>query len=572
MPLPADPDPRHLHPRHPGDLHRRRVGAVCAARADAEGRRTVRAGSREGALVFNNLFLTTAAATVLTGTLYPLLLEALTRRQDFRRRAVLQPDLRAADGAAADRRAVRAAAGLETRRPARRSQRLYFVAGAALLSSSRRWPSRPDAPVLAALGIGLALGFSSARLPSSRPRTGFRAPASSVAAPFRRPAALVLRHGTRHFGLGVTRAWHRQRLGVPEKVIMRWSRATDVDIAGYAIHALKEFRHQGSELYRGCAAFTVTGRARTTRTMSPAKRLYTARRMPTTEAAIETFGSRSSIFRWATPRLTADHRSHLVEAAVTLIWLGALVMVVGGLVSLSTAGCVSAHRSAAESVPMRRRCVEVLGICHAAVRRCSSRCRRPSPSNPTRCWPIRRWRRGPANCPSSCAAWSARTSRSTIPAPILRGICACWCASGSSPATATGRFSTISSAAMANSCCWTGLFGATRSFGPCRHRRSPLARAGSSCTASRRGLDGRGGAVAEEEKNAHRRSCSGSRRLSGAPGTPSSRLPKLIWPNAPVILLSPYWLDKGQPVTGRSVFPRGKSTACHGSRFQGTRP
>ncbi len=34
--------------------------------------------SREGALVFNNLFLTTACATVLVGTLYPLALEALT--------------------------------------------------------------------------------------------------------------------------------------------------------------------------------------------------------------------------------------------------------------------------------------------------------------------------------------------------------------------------------------------------------------------------------------------------------------------------------------------------------------
>ena len=34
--------------------------------------------SREGALVLNNLFLTTATATVLVGTLYPLLLESLT--------------------------------------------------------------------------------------------------------------------------------------------------------------------------------------------------------------------------------------------------------------------------------------------------------------------------------------------------------------------------------------------------------------------------------------------------------------------------------------------------------------
>jgi cytochrome c-type biogenesis protein CcmF len=34
--------------------------------------------SREGALVVNNLFLSVATATVLLGTLYPLLLEALT--------------------------------------------------------------------------------------------------------------------------------------------------------------------------------------------------------------------------------------------------------------------------------------------------------------------------------------------------------------------------------------------------------------------------------------------------------------------------------------------------------------
>ncbi|MFX7491446.1 cytochrome c-type biogenesis CcmF C-terminal domain-containing protein, partial [Acinetobacter baumannii] len=34
--------------------------------------------SREGALVLNNLFLTAAAATVLLGTLYPLILEGVT--------------------------------------------------------------------------------------------------------------------------------------------------------------------------------------------------------------------------------------------------------------------------------------------------------------------------------------------------------------------------------------------------------------------------------------------------------------------------------------------------------------
>ena len=41
--------------------------------------------------------------------------------------------------------------------------------------------------------------------------------------------------------------------------------------------------------------------------------------------------------------------------------------------------------------------------------------------------------------PRSCAASSARTSRSTIPTPTSPTICAGWCASGWSPATATRR-------------------------------------------------------------------------------------------------------------------------------------
>ena len=90
--------------------------------------------SREGALVFNNLFLTTACLTVFVGTLYPLGARSVHRRKDFGRRAVLQPDLRSAVRGADVRDAVRAAAGLEARRPARR--------GAAADDGVRRRPDR----------------------------------------------------------------------------------------------------------------------------------------------------------------------------------------------------------------------------------------------------------------------------------------------------------------------------------------------------------------------------------------------------------------------------------------------
>ena len=69
------PDARHLHPGAAGDRHRRLVRAVRVARAAAPDRGLFRPITREGGLLLNNLLLGAAAASVLLGTLYPLLLE-----------------------------------------------------------------------------------------------------------------------------------------------------------------------------------------------------------------------------------------------------------------------------------------------------------------------------------------------------------------------------------------------------------------------------------------------------------------------------------------------------------------
>src|SRR3981081_3217021 len=47
--------------------------------------------------------------------------------------------------------------------------------------------------------------------------------------------------------------------------------------------------------------------------------------------------------------------------------------------------------------------------------------------------------RGQGICRANCAAWSAKTSRSTIPKRRWLAICGCLCVSGSRPATATPR-------------------------------------------------------------------------------------------------------------------------------------
>ncbi len=83
--------------------------------------------SREGALVLNNLLLTTVAATVFVGTLYPLFLDAVGGRLSggfpfFNRN-------RTPDGADADRAGGRPPARLEARRPVGRAAAALGGAG-----------------------------------------------------------------------------------------------------------------------------------------------------------------------------------------------------------------------------------------------------------------------------------------------------------------------------------------------------------------------------------------------------------------------------------------------------------
>jgi cytochrome c-type biogenesis protein CcmF len=72
-------------------------------------------------------------------------------------------------------------------------------------------------------------------------------------------------------------------------------------------------------------------------THPPAKRIYAARGMPTTEAGIvTTSGPARSTSRSAIPsKAPTRSSSPLVEAAGDLIWLGTVLMMIGGLFSLS---------------------------------------------------------------------------------------------------------------------------------------------------------------------------------------------------------------------------------------------
>ena len=82
--------------------------------------------------------------------------------------------------------------------------------------------------------------------------------------------------------------------------------------------------------------FTVTDPDGATRSLVAERRVYAASGMPTTEAAIETYGFSQLYLQLGEP---GDDGSHVVRVwykpYVTLIWLGALIMAFAGFLSLS---------------------------------------------------------------------------------------------------------------------------------------------------------------------------------------------------------------------------------------------
>ena len=108
------------------------------------------------------------------------------------------------------------------------------------------------------------------------------------------------------------------------------------ELSGYAIAFGGVEHSEGPNFVADRGSFTVTGPSGDTRQLHPERRVYNASRMPTTEAAIETYGFSQLYLQLGEP---ADGGAQVVRAwykpYVTLIWLGAILMAGAGLLSLS---------------------------------------------------------------------------------------------------------------------------------------------------------------------------------------------------------------------------------------------
>jgi cytochrome c-type biogenesis protein CcmF len=138
-----------------------------------------------------------------------------------------------------------------------------------------------------------------------------------------------------HAGLGVTLLGIVSVTSLQQENILDMKPGDTAQIAGYSLRFEGLVPVRGSNFTEDVATFALSAGQRDLGTIVASKRIYTARQMPTTEAGIRT--------RWlsqiyVSPGDPTAGNGMVVriwyKPLATLIWLGAVLMMIGGTASL----------------------------------------------------------------------------------------------------------------------------------------------------------------------------------------------------------------------------------------------
>ncbi|GAA0617891.1 heme lyase CcmF/NrfE family subunit [Brevundimonas kwangchunensis] len=296
--------------------------------------------SREGALVLNNLFLTAAAATVLLGTLYPLILEAASGATIsvgppyfaltfVPLMAVALLILPAGPLLAWKRGDLNGAL-----------QRLWVAALLAVALGLAGWAMFEPKKALAAAGLALGFWLIVGALAETAERVRlFRAPLAEV---FRRAKGLPLGAWgmtLAHAGLGVfvlgavVETGYRIETGRPLQV------GQSIEAAGYSVRLDQVRVVEGPNYLAEQGRFTIEVQGGRTRTLTAERRFFPAGGQTTTEVGLD-FRGLDDVY------VVLGERAALVDGQPSwsvrvwwnpwarLIFLGPAIMALGGLLSL----------------------------------------------------------------------------------------------------------------------------------------------------------------------------------------------------------------------------------------------
>ena len=293
--------------------------------------------SREGSLVLNNILLTTGCATVLVGTLYPLALEAVNGAKisvgppyfNLTFVPLMIPLLVAMPYGPflAWKRGDAAAA----------SQRLWLaalLAVAAMIAVYAFWHRGPwMAPLCIAIGVWVVAG-AVADL-AQRAKFGEIALGDS----WRRLAGLPRSaHGTAiaHAGVGIMVIGIVATSAYRVEQVLAMKPGARAEIAGYGLVFKGAAPARGSNWQGEVGIFEVTRGGRPVTELGPGRRLYDKPRMSTSEAGIHVSWRGDLYAVLGDPQQDGGYSVRLYfNPLVRLIWIGAVIMFIGGALSLS---------------------------------------------------------------------------------------------------------------------------------------------------------------------------------------------------------------------------------------------
>jgi cytochrome c-type biogenesis protein CcmF len=293
--------------------------------------------SREGALVLNNLFLTTACLTVFVGTLYPLALEAMTGTKI----SVGPPFFNLTFGPLFVPLLFAMPFGplLAWKRGdiLGVAQRLMAAFAVGLVTTAIVAATEAEVSVLAPLGIGLALFVMAGAVTDIVERIGLLRVPFSVVGP--RAAGLprsVWGTAFAHFGIAVTLlgivsvgTWASER-------IVGLKPSQTVSLSGFDLSFDGLIQRSGPNYRELVGKFTVRRGGVAIAAMEPAKRSFESRATTTTEAALLTRGFSQLYLSLGDVNDDGSVAVRLYyKPMVLLIWMGAIVMMFGGALSLS---------------------------------------------------------------------------------------------------------------------------------------------------------------------------------------------------------------------------------------------
>jgi cytochrome c-type biogenesis protein CcmF len=293
--------------------------------------------SREGSLVLNNVILVGSTGAILTGTLYPLLLESLTGEKI----SVGAPFFNIAFGWLMAPLFVVLPFGplLAWKRGDLKavSRRLGLAFALSLCLGVTVWIARGDGPMLAALGLIAGFWLVSGALVDLWQRAGFAKAGFSngvrrlVGLP-RSAIGTMLAHlglGVSVLGVVLTTSWSTEH-------ILEMKPGDTTENGVYTVRFDAERAGKGPNYTEDAAHFSVLRDGVVVAETNSAKRIYTARQMPTTEAGIISFGASQLYISIGDKNQQGAHVVRIWwKPWILFIWGGAVVMMIGGFVSLS---------------------------------------------------------------------------------------------------------------------------------------------------------------------------------------------------------------------------------------------